>query len=510
MSGSRAGLDGSNGVAPAGLSGRLGSGALRLAASSLAGRALSLLSLAVLARTLDAQAFGIAAYAAFAAGLLTLCVDRHLEMALIRRGFVERRDLDTVFTLRLIACLVLALAVLCASGPLSRLLGAPELRPVLRALALVPLVSGLFNPRFVLLERALGFRSVARAEAATHAAGAGAAIAVALATGSHWAAVAGILAACTTRTGLSWAMGGGAVGFGLSGAGGTLRFGACVAGASAATFLTDQANRVVAGALLGLGPLGQLRLGAELARTPVLLVQRPLLRGVYPGLVEARARGRATQEAFVALQSALLIAALPVAVLGAVAAPWAVRLAGGPGWQEAVPVLRALCLLTAVQALAAGAHALALAEGRPRLSLARQSAVLVLTVPLAWAGGAGWGLHGILLATALSQGAAAGLALGMAARLGVRLRGLWRALRGAALATLALAGAAGAVAQALPAARECGAAGALAALLCIGAAGLTVYAGALWACWRALGRPEGAEAAMARQLTAAFGARAAC
>lgn len=498
-----------DGQGAGGLRRRMGGGAAMFLGVSILGRISALVAMGALARLLTPEGFGLVAYAAVATGLLTTLVDRHFELSMIRMGEVARARVDTVMTLRVIFAGLLAGALLAGGGALARALGAPELGPMLRALAAVPALSGLFNPRFVLLERDLSFARVAIVEAAAPLASAAVSIALALATGSPWAAVIGMIAASAVRTGASWALAPGGVGLGLADWRDCLRYSAWLIALAALNAVSAQSSRIVAGALLGVVVLGRFRLGAELALSASYFVQRPLLRVAYPGLAAARAEGGDLGRAYLRFQALLVLAFAPVTVAIAVAAPWMVRVVAGEAWPEAVLGLQVIALVGLVNTLASGLNSLILVDGRTWLSFGRQVAVLIVSLPLMWVLGQAHGLPGILVANVMAAVLTVLLTLVIVLRV-ARLRAgdMWRALHRTGLATLGAGAAGAALAAEAPAADALGLVGALAWGGGIGLGAMALFAAAAAALWILEGRPDGAEAEVADLLRGRLRGRA--
>ena len=483
--------------AKGGLRRRMGLGAALFLGVSIASRLLALVSLAVLGRLLAPDAFGLVAYAALVAALLTTAIDRHFELSIIREGEVTEGRIDTVFTLRMIFASLVAGGMLLAAEPVALWLDTPRLAGILRAMSLVAVASGLFNPRFILLERSLSFRRVAGLEVASQAASTLIAIGLALLTRSYWAAVYGMIAASAVRTALSWTLAPGRIGLGLGDWRHCLRFSGWLVAMALLGTLNQQANRLITGALLGLAVLGRFRLGAELALSAAYFVQRPMVRVAYPALAAARAGGGDLGEAFLRFQSLLLLAIVPISVVMCVAAPWAVFILVGEVWPEAVLTLRVLALLPLLQSMTAGTNSLMLVDGRTWLSFGRQAVVFAVSLPLMWVMGKAYGLAGVLAANVAATAVASTLTLTLllgVARIDMRRlgRALATTLAGAAVSLAAAI----AVALVLPSPVEAEFAGSVAAAAAIGVTALAAHLGAVFALWHALGRPYGAERAL--------------
>ena len=475
----------------------MGIGAALFLGVSVLARLLTLGSAAVLGRVLMPEAFGIVAYSAITVGVLTVVVDNHFDAALIRQKEVGRDWIDTVFTVRLIFASAIALLLFASAGLLAGLLDVPELADVFRVLTLCVLASGLFNPRFMLLERDLNFSRVALVEVAMQVVNTALAIGLVLLTESYWAAITGMVGASLTRTALSWALVPQPLGLGLSRWRESLGFSSWLVLLAVLNALSGQIDRIVTGALLGLSVLGRFRFGAELASSAVYLVQRPLVRVAYPGLAAARSKGIHVGAAFLRFQALVLIATAPMAVAASAVAPWIVRILVGEPWPEAVLTLQVLGLLPILQTLTAGTNSLLLVDGRTWISFTRQLMTFLLSIPLFWYGGTHHGLVGILGAAWVTALLATLLTLLVILRVaGLSLLDLVLALRGVIVGTALSAAAAYGLASALPPAGGASIALSLLACTAITIAAFAAHGAGVFGAWLLLGRPPGAEAAI--------------
>ena len=105
-------------------------------ALSLGSRLLGFVALAILARLLLPHDFGIVATAMIFIGLCRTLMNRQFHLALIRLPEVEQSHYDTAFTLTLIWGLVASAGLFTPAGLLARVMGTPEIEPVLRVMAL--------------------------------------------------------------------------------------------------------------------------------------------------------------------------------------------------------------------------------------------------------------------------------------------------------------------------------------------------------------------------------------
>jgi len=111
---------------------------------------------------------------------------------------------------------------------------------------------------------------------------------------------------------------------------------------SLAALLRDRSDSLFLGRMTGAATLGFYSVGAEIAALPMTELIEPLGRASFSGFATARHESAAVDETFLRLIGFSALLALPLGLgLSAVAAPLT-RLALGPGWEQAVPVLQVL------------------------------------------------------------------------------------------------------------------------------------------------------------------------
>nr|MBA2624810.1 oligosaccharide flippase family protein [Acidimicrobiia bacterium] len=177
----------------------LGSASLRRSAvrgvgwsalQTVASRSLSTVVFVVLARLVEPEDFGLVAIASVFVALLTVLADQGFGQALVQRPVLERTHLDTAFWLNVTIGALLALLLAGTAGAIANLFDEADLAPLLRALAMVPLISALGVVPSSLLRRDLAFASLAVRGLVGTAAGGVVGIAAAVAGAGAWALVA--------------------------------------------------------------------------------------------------------------------------------------------------------------------------------------------------------------------------------------------------------------------------------------------------------------------------------
>ena len=419
---------------PPGLKARTVAG-FKWASLTAAGRVLlSLLIFMALARLLTPAEFGQIAIALVFVTLADAAGRRGIGPALVQRRALTRRHIATAFTLAIALGCLLAAALWALAPLVARLTGEPEVAPILRTLALVPVVAGLAVTPEHLLQRDLRFDRLMTATILSQALGYGlVAVVLALLGWGVWALAFGVLArhvlhalaviACRPPPGLLFAP---------REARELLRVGAGFSAIALLQATGHQGVRLVVAHSLGAAALGLHSRGARIALAPARL--GPVLRRVlFPAMARRqRHTGRFEPVHLLGIEL-LFMLACPAGLMMAAAAPEIVAVVLGPQWDAAAPVLRILALASAFQACNALHVSVIHATGAVYRETWRRALLLLLLVAGAWLGSR-FGLAGVAAALAfastvryllLSQLAVSLLGVPWRRYLAVHLPGLW-------------------------------------------------------------------------------------
>ena len=153
-------------------------------------RLLDFVAIVVLARLLAPDDFGLVAIAASFATIVEGLSAFDVDKALIRSRDDDRALFDTAWTLSVLRGLLAALAM----WGVAPWVGDARMADVLRVLAVVPILNGLRNPRFVTFERDLVYSKLAVLTVTAKVLSVGATLALAVVVRSYWALVVGQLA----------------------------------------------------------------------------------------------------------------------------------------------------------------------------------------------------------------------------------------------------------------------------------------------------------------------------
>jgi lipopolysaccharide exporter len=299
-------------------------------------RVLGLISTLVLVRLIAPADFGIIALATSFMQTLDGMLTLGTEEAVIREGTPGRAFYDTAFTLNLLRGLSVTVLVAALAYPAAGFFADPRLGPVLLFVACLPLP--------VYFRRDFAFHKEFAIMVLPKACGIIAAVTAAILLHSYVAMLWGMAVNRTLRVVMSYVMHPYRPGLSLKAWRGLAGYSLWTWLLSLAVLVRDRGDSLILGRLLNTEAIGFYSVGAEIAALPTTELIEPLGRAAFSGFAAGRQQSADVGENFLRLIGSTALLTLPAGVgLSLVAAPL-VALAFGPGWEQAVPVLRILSL----------------------------------------------------------------------------------------------------------------------------------------------------------------------
>lgn len=409
------------------------------------GYAVQVGTIAVLARLLTPDDFGLIAMVLAVTALLDQFRSLGLSQAVVQREKLSWAQMDSLFWINGLVGVVLA-GLLAAGGPLlAAFYGRDELVMVSLALAGGYLLSGFAIQHQALLSRQMRFAVLARRSVSARLAASIVAVVAALLGAGYWSLVlqqiaSVLLSAIVVWTAVRWVPGRPRE---LRSTLPLVRFGAGVSAAALMNTLARQADNIIIGRVLGAGPLGIYSRAYALLMLPLRQMKDPIGVVVVPvlsALTPEPARYRRVYRA--ALAGVCHIGLPGMALLAVVAGPL-IDVLLGDQWTAAVPVFQVLALAGICQVVSATTGWLFVSSGRTGAYAAWAAVSSVLTVA-SFVVGVRWGLQGVAWAYAIGQVVLALPAFvvacrGTPVRLADVLDSMWRpVLVGAVVASAAL------------------------------------------------------------------------
>jgi len=480
--------------------GKMARGAAWMVAFKMLERCLALTSTLVLVRVLVPADFGIIAMASSLIAMLDLFSAFGLDVALIQRPGNSREHYDTAWTLNIIAGASVSCIMLAMAWPISWFYHEPRLVLVVCLLAPNALIQGSENIGIVAFRKEMDFRKEFRFLLSRRMVAVALTLPMAILLRNYWALVIGMLGGRIGGVILSYAFHPFKPRLSLAKVGDFFHFSKWVMVQNALTFLKERAADLIIGRVLGAHSLGVFNVSNEIASIPGTELIAPINRAVLPGYALLANDRPALRREFLSVMAVVAVVALPAVTGIACVAPFVVAAILGPKWHEATTVLAVLAFYGVFQAILSNAYSAFLAIGKPRTFVRITAVYVAIDLPLLLLFTHTLGVVGAAWAHIVAVIVTLPLSVMLISRdLGLKVRDLvaeaWRPLVASGVMFAVVTTLRPHVdVETLPTAE---AVKLLALYVPLGAA---AYTATIVGLWRLSGKPQGAEAALLRQL----------
>jgi lipopolysaccharide exporter len=384
------------------ISGRLIRGSAWVGAARAVVNALSALSTIVLARLLVPADFGLVTLATTVLVIMTSITELSLSSALIRHAAPTREHFDAAWTLNTLRGLVLG-SLFAASGSLAAsIYHDPRLIGVMVALGFSVFLSGLTNPRSIMLQRDLIFWQEFVLNVSQKIVGVVVSIAIAYYYRTYWALVLGTLAMQATNVIVSYTILPFRPRVSFAHFKELMSFSMWLTAGQIVNTLNWRFDYLLVGKGLGMVALGHYSVGGNLAQIPTRETTSPLTKVIFPGFASIRDDRPRLAAAYQRAQSFVTAIALPAGIGAALVADPLIRLTMGEKWIPVIFVVQVLASVFALQTLGSLSEPLGMASGDTRLLFMRNLQMLAIRVPLIVTGMLLGGLKGVVVARVVS------------------------------------------------------------------------------------------------------------
>jgi O-antigen/teichoic acid export membrane protein len=357
----------------------------------------------VLARLLTPDEWGLATMALVVAALLELVPDS-VTGGLVQRSRITENDRSTIFWTASALGLGVALAGILGSSAIAAFFGEPDARELVMAVSVGLLIASLGVVPEALLQRDLNFRSLELRQMAATLVGAVVALTLAFAGAGSWALVGNMLAIATTSCILLWVFveWRPQARFSWSSFTSLGMYGMRMLGTQLLTFVQLNGDKVLVGRSLGAAPLGTYAFSFNLMFSPIVNIAFPIQNVLFPAYSTIQDDMERLRTAWLRGKRLTVVVLAPLFLMVFVVAPDLVRVVFGTTWDDAIPVLRLLCVAGVAYSLMTQNPTLLLVRNRMR-TLIRWSLVVTIATLSAIAVGLNWGVVGVAAAYATVQ-----------------------------------------------------------------------------------------------------------
>ena len=312
----------------------------------------------ILARLLVPEDFGLFGMALTVVAALNALSALGLERTIIATKFDSRAELETqlntVWSVELIRCLVIALLVSAAAWPMASFYGQPQLVVIIPALAATTLIQGFQNIGLAVLRKEISFARIFWYDLATNITGIALTIVLAFVMRNVWALVIGLLLTSALGAVFSYVFHPyrPRLAFERTALRRALNLGKYALVISIASYAITMADNIMVGKLLGTGALGNYSLAYNIASTPISVLVFAFSSVLFPAYAEISAKRPENLEmAFVKVFSISLLTLLTISAALFLVGDEVVRLLFGDKWTDAGKVLPLLALVIPVRGL---------------------------------------------------------------------------------------------------------------------------------------------------------------
>ncbi len=369
----------------------------------------------ILARLLLPGDFGLLGMALVFVGIGQLVADFGIGSAVVQARSDDRALLSSCFWLNVAVAGALTVVLLACAPLIAVFYRRADLTPIIAALSLNLLLSGLQVIPSALLYRDMRFAELARAQVVGSLVAAVAAIALAWYGAGAWALVAQPLVGGITLLVMyaaaarwrptrefSWPL-----------VAPLARFSASLLGTNLLGYAHRNVDTMLIGRVLGAGPLGQYSMAIQLMLFPLQQVSSVIVRVLFPTLVRIKDDLPRLRSAYLQAVSAIALVTFPIMGGLFVLADDFVLVVFGANWIEMTPVLKVLAWVGMVQSIGTTVGTIYLATGTMHIALR----VSLYATPVLIAGvvaGMPWGIQGVALGYGIATFAVSIYTLGTA------------------------------------------------------------------------------------------------
>jgi O-antigen/teichoic acid export membrane protein len=367
-----------------------------------------LAQIAVLARLLSPEDYGLMAMVAVVLGFAKIFTDMGINSAYVQRQNVTREQRSSLFWLNLAISGALTLLLFFCSPMIAEFFGDDRLTPLLMLAASIFVIIALGQQVRMTAEKALDFRNVALTEIAAAIAGFAVAVSAAFAGLGVYALIWGAIVNAASVTALAWL-------FLARGWRPMLRFQwadvrsfLAFGGALVANNIVNEINRsidlLLGGRMLAANALGFYSLPRQIVFQVQGLVNPIITRVGFPLIAQVQTDAPKVRAIYLKTLNMTAATNAPLYVGIAFFAPEIVSIMLGDKWSTATDLLRLLAISGFLRATGNPAGSLLLGMGRADLSLKWNLAMLCLVPPVLWLGsyygtqGLAWSLLGLAVA----------------------------------------------------------------------------------------------------------------
>lgn len=371
------------------------------------GAALQFLQIAILARLLSPEDFGLMAIVLVITGFAQTFADIGVGNAIIHRQDVTSNQLSSLYWFTFVIGILTCLLVIAVSPLVVLFYHEPRVRQLFLWVAMVFIITPLGQQFYYLLQKSLRFKQLAIIESVAVTGAAFVALGFAWFGFGVWALVYGQLASATIKAVMLVANGFSEwrprIHFRLNDLRGYIQFGKYHMGAGIIHYFNQRMDQIVIGALLGAQILGYYTLAFNLVIQPVTRINPILTRAMYPILSKMQNEPDRLRYGYMTMRQLLATINAPLLIGLAAISPNLIPTIFGAQWQPAVIPLQILACMALLRSVMNPIGPILMAKGRTDHGFNWSLVQLFTIVPAIFIGVQIGGVVGVAIALLILQ-----------------------------------------------------------------------------------------------------------
>jgi len=366
--------------------------------------ALQFITLAVLARLLSPEDFGLMGMIMVVIGFAQAFSDMGVSNAIIHRQDATREQLSSLYWLNIIAGVAVFLVVCTLTPLVVGFYHEPRLSNLLYLTALIFLITPLGQQFQILLQKELKFNGLAKIEITHAAINSVVAIGAALLGFGVYSLIYGQLAATIVRVallcGMSWRRWRPSLHFAKRDLKGYVSFGLYQMGERSINYLNSNLDYLLIGSIIGAKELGYYTLAYNLVIRPSSMINPVITKVAFPVFSRIQNEIEKLRKGYFKVLQLLSIVNFPLMAGLAAVAPVALPVIFGEQWLPSIILIQILTIVGLVRSIINPVGALLLAKGRADLGFKWNLGLAVIQLPGLFLGAKLGGVVGVAVAGA--------------------------------------------------------------------------------------------------------------
>lgn len=360
---------------------------------------IQIITAVVLARLLLPEDFGLLGMSIIFVGFCQIFADFGVGAAIVQARNTSERALSSAFWINTVVVLVL-MAILWVAAPfIADFYGDARVQPIMLALSLSLLLTGIMVVPRSILYRDLKFSELVKSQVVGSIIGAMAAVAMAWYGYGVWSLVAQPLigTAVTAWMTVVYARWLPSMDYSWGSVRSLVHFSVPVLGADMMNYAYRQGDNLIIGKALGSQSLGYYSLAQQIMLYPLTQVSSVIVRVLFPALSRIQDDKDRVRHAYIKAVGAIAVVTFPLMTGLFILADSVVLVVFGEQWQPMTDVLIILCWVGLVQSVSTTVGTIYLSMGKPKIAFY----FTLFATPvflLAFLIGVNWGISGVAIA----------------------------------------------------------------------------------------------------------------